>query len=278
MKAPAEVTMAEATSSHYPVLKWEDGRAHTFDDHVAEEVPVALVYNGISHAVMLATPQDLEDFALGFSLTEGIVSYPSEIYGIEVLHHAKGMELHIELAAEPFQNLKQRRRSMAGRTGCGLCGAESLDQVMRSQMNVVKIAERVHAPAIEQAYSRISRQQQLQALTGGTHASAWVNPAGEIEILREDVGRHNALDKLIGARSSAGKQSAGFVLTTSRASYEMVQKVASIGVPILVAMSAPTGLAIKIAQNCGITLVGFARQSQHVIYSCPERILHKEVK
>jgi FdhD protein len=278
MKAPAEVTMAEATSSHYPVLKWEDGRAHTFDDHVAEEVPVALVYNGISHAVMLATPQDLEDFALGFSLTEGIVSYPSEIYGIEVLHHAKGMELHIELAAEPFQNLKQRRRSMAGRTGCGLCGAESLDQVMRSQMNVVKIAERVHAHAIEQAYSRISRQQQLQALTGGTHASAWVNPAGEIEILREDVGRHNALDKLIGARTSAGKQSAGFVLTTSRASYEMVQKVASIGVPILVAMSAPTGLAIKIAQNCGITLVGFARQSQHVIYSCPERILHKEVK
>ena len=284
MKAPADVSMTEATSSHYPVLKWEDGHAHAFEDNVAEEVPVALVYNGISHAVMLATPQDLEDFALGFSLTEDIINQPSEIYGIEILHHAKGMELHIELAAEQFQNLKQRRRSMAGKTGCGLCGAESLDQVMRNQMNVVQIAERIHAHAIEKSYKAISRQQQLQALTGGTHASAWVSPAGEIEILREDVGRHNALDKLIGTKARAsvgtsiGKQSAGFVLTTSRASYEMVQKVASAGIPILVAMSAPTGLAIKIAQNCGITLVGFARQSQHVIYSCPERILHKEVK
>lgn len=282
MKAPADVSMTEATSSHYPVLKWEDGHAHAFEDNVAEEVPVALVYNGISHAVMLATPQDLEDFALGFSLTEGIINQPSEIYGIEILHHAKGMELHIELAAAQFQNLKQRRRSMAGRTGCGLCGAESLDQVMRAPLNVVRMAERIPSSSIEKAYKAISKQQQLQALTGGTHASAWVNPAGEIEILREDVGRHNALDKLIGARTrvraSTGKHSAGFVLTTSRASYEMVQKVASAGIPILVAMSAPTGLAIKIAQNCGITLVGFARQSQHVIYSCPERILHKEVK
>lgn len=282
MKAPADVSMTEATSSHYPVLKWEDGHAHAFEDNVAEEVPVALVYNGISHAVMLATPQDLEDFALGFSLTEGIINQPSEIYGIEILHHAKGMELHIELATEQFLNLKQRRRSMAGRTGCGLCGAESLDQVMRAPMNVVRMAERIPSSSIEKAYKAISKQQQLQALTGGTHASAWVNPAGEIEILREDVGRHNALDKLIGARTrvraSTGKHSAGFVLTTSRASYEMVQKIASAGIPILVAMSAPTGLAIKIAQNCGITLVGFARQSQHVIYSCPERILHKEVK
>lgn len=274
MKAPAEVTMAEATSSHYPVLKWEDGRAHTFDDRVAEEVPVALVYNGISHAVMLATPQDLEDFALGFSLTEGIVSYPSEIYGIEVLHHAKGMELHIELAAEPFQNLKQRRRSMAGRTGCGLCGAESLDQVMRSQMNVVKIAERVHAPAIEQAYSRISRQQQLQALTGGTHASAWVNPAGEIEILREDVGRHNALDKLAGwALRNGIDTDNGAVVLTSRVSIDLVQKVAAMRCGILIAVSAPTADAVALADRAGITLIAMARPDRFEAFTHTDRIL-----
>lgn len=273
---PGDVIMAEATSNHYSVLKWEDGHAHQLDDCVAEEVPIALVYNGISHAVMLATPSDLEDFALGFSLTEGIITQPSEIYGIEILHQPKGIELHIDLATERFQNLKLRRRSMTGRTGCGLCGAESLDQVLRTSMNVISISERIHTQAIQRAHTQIRSQQQLQAITGGTHACAWVSLAGDIELIREDVGRHNALDKLIGARAKLESLSPGFVLTTSRASYEMVQKVASVGIPILVAVSAPTGLAIKIAQNCGITLVGFARDQQHVVYSGSERILHKE--
>lgn len=276
LKASADVAMAQATSSDYPVLKWEHGQAQALEDHVAEEVPVALVYNGISHAVMLATPQDLEDFALGFSLTEGIVSRPQDIYGIEALPQTNGIELHITLAAEQFHQLKLRRRNMTGRTGCGLCGAESLEQVMRVPLNVVPLGERIPSASLETAFEAISRQQQLQQLTGGTHACAWVSNAGEILLLREDVGRHNALDKLIGAIAKSGSGTAGFVLTTSRASYEMVQKAASAGIPLLVAMSAPTGLAIKIARNCGITLVGFARHQKHVIYSCPERILHKE--
>jgi formate dehydrogenase accessory protein FdhD len=276
MKAPADLVMAGETSSHYPVLKWEDGLIREFDDCVAEEVPIAMVYNGVSHVVMLASPEHLEDFALGFSMTEGIISQPSEIYSIEVLHQPKGIEVHIDLATERFQGLKQRRRNMSGRTGCGLCGAESLDQLLRSPMNVIPIDERIHTRVIQKAHSLIRSQQRLQVSTGGTHACAWVSLTGDIEIIREDVGRHNALDKLIGARLKAKFQSPGFVLTTSRASYEMVQKVASTGIPILVAVSAPTGLAIKIAQNCGITLVGFARDHQHVVYSCPERILHEE--
>ncbi|CAG0960515.1 phenylacetyl-CoA:acceptor oxidoreductase accessory protein [Methylophilaceae bacterium] len=277
MNSPGDVIiMAEATSGRYPVLKWDDGRVYQLDDDVAEEVPVALVYNGISHAVMLATPQDLEDFALGFSLTEGIIAKADEIFGIDIVHHPKGIELHIELASERFQSLKQRRRSMTGRTGCGLCGAESLDQVMGDMGNVINVQERIHTRAIEKAYANIRSQQQIQSITGGTHACAWVDLDGNISILREDVGRHNALDKLIGAKMKANAPAHGFVLTTSRASYELVQKVASAGIPVLVAVSAPTGLAIKTAQRCGVTLVAFARDHQHVVYSRPERIVHKE--
>ena len=275
MKTPVDFKLTPA-SGLYPVLKWEDGHEHQFDDNVAEEVPIAFVYNGISHAVMLATPSNLEDFALGFSLTEGIINSPKDIYGIEVSAHSNGIELHIDLAAERFQNLKQRRRTMAGRTGCGICGTESLDQVMRGTQNVISISDRISTAAIQKAYTDITNMQLLQASTGCTHASAWVSLGGDIQLVREDVGRHNALDKLIGAKFKANSLMSGFVFTTSRASYEMVQKVASVGIPILVAISAPTGLAIKTAQRCGITLIGFARNHQHVIYSCPERVIHKE--
>ncbi|HEY8118695.1 MAG TPA: formate dehydrogenase accessory sulfurtransferase FdhD [Methylophilaceae bacterium] len=276
MKLPADTIATEVSSSHYPVLKWDQGHILKLDDCVAEEVPIAMVYNGVSHAVMLASPQDLEDFAIGFSLSEGIISSLSEIYGIEVIHQPKGIELHIDLAAERFQLLKERRRSMSGRTGCGLCGAESLEQAMRIPTNVINIVDRISSKAIYKAHLHIRSQQKLQVQTGATHACAWVKTNGTIENLREDVGRHNALDKLIGAMARKHSTTPGFVLTTSRASYEMVQKVATAGIPILVAVSAPTGLAIRIAQNCGVTLVGFARNHQHVIYSRPERILHKE--
>jgi formate dehydrogenase accessory protein FdhD len=275
VKLPADTIATEATSSNYPVLKWDEGHIHELDDCVAEEVPIALVYNGVSHAVMLATPQDLEDFAVGFSLSEGIISSLDEVYGIEVVHQPKGIELHIDLATERFHLLKERRRSMSGRTGCGLCGSESLEQAMRIPANVINIADRIQGRAIYKAHKHIKDGQKLQTLTGATHACAWVKPDGEIELLREDVGRHNALDKLIGSRARSNSTSPGFVLTTSRASYEMVQKVAAAGISILVAVSAPTGLAIRIAQNCGVTLVGFARNQQHVIYSRPERIMHK---
>jgi FdhD protein len=273
--ASIDIGIAHATSSEYSVSRWEQGKALTLSDHVAEEVPVALVYNGISHAVMLATPQDLEDFALGFSLTEGIAGSPQDIYEIEVTPQSNGIELHITLATE---KLKLRRRSMTGRTGCGLCGAESLEQAMRIPVNTMPVNEQISAKSLEKAIHLINERQQLQQLTGGTHACAWVSNEGDIQLIREDVGRHNALDKLIGAIANSKTNTSGFVLTSSRASYEMVQKTASASIPILVAMSAPTGLAIRVARNCGMTLIGFARLHKHVIYSYPERIVHEEVK
>lgn len=262
--------IAEAASSRFLVDKWKSGRLSQVEDVVAEEVPVALIYNGISHAVMLATPRDLEDFALGFSLAEGILSHPKELYGIEVVAQIAGIELRMEIAAERFHQLKEKRRSMTGRTGCGLCGAESLTQALRLPDAVNQSQEIFSPAAILKALSEAHKNQPLQAETGATHASFWVSPAGEIEMAREDVGRHNALDKLLGAKAKDNKN--GFVLTTSRASYEMVQKVAVAGVSMLVAISAPTGLAIRMAKKSGITLVGFARPEQYVVYTHPQRI------
>lgn len=273
-----DILAATGASGHYSVLKWEQGGLLQFEDCVAEEVPVAMVYNGVSHAVMLATPRDLEDFAVGFSLTEGIAASGNDIYGVEAVPKPNGIELHIELAAEQFYRLKERRRSMTGRTGCGLCGSESLEQAMRIPMDVIDHELQIRSQALHRALVNIRGEQHLQKLTGATHACAWATSDGEVTLLREDVGRHNALDKLIGGRVRNDAQDEGFVLTTSRASYEMVQKTAAAGIPMLAAVSAPTGLAIRIARKCGVTLIGFAREAQHVIYSRPERILHEEIK
>ena len=264
------VLIAEAASSRFLVDKWKSGRLGQVEDVVAEEVPVALIYNGISHAVMLATPRDLENFALGFSFAEGILSHPKELYGIEVVAQSDGIELRMEIAAERFHQLKEKRRSMTGRTGCGLCGAESLAQALRLPDAVNQSQETFSAAAILKALAEAAKNQPLQAETGATHASFWVSSTGEIELVREDVGRHNALDKLLGAKAADNKS--GFVLTTSRASYEMVQKVAVAGVSMLVAISAPTRLAIRMAEQSGITLVGFARPEQYVVYTHPQRI------
>jgi FdhD protein len=282
MKPSIEAIAHVDSTGMYPVDIWDDDHhIEKLEDCVAEEVPVAMVYNGVSHAVMLATPHDLADFGLGFSLSEGILSSPEQLYDIEAVKQTKGIELHMEVAAERFQQLKERRRSMSGRTGCGLCGSESLDQAMRIPENINlsanTIADRIQSESIYLAHQNIRKQQQLQTLTGATHASAWVRPDGSIAMIREDVGRHNALDKLIGARAYQRDTQPGFVLTTSRASYEMVQKVACAGISMLVAISAPTGLAIRIAKNCGVTLVGFARNNQYVVYSESDRILHKEI-
>ena len=263
--------IAEAASSRFLVHKWQAGKVSLLEDVVAEEVPVALIYNGISHAVMLATPQDLEDFALGFSLAEGILSHPKELYSIETVAQLTGIELRMEIAAERFHQLKEKRRSMTGRTGCGLCGAESLAQALRLPDKVNRSSETFSSVAILKALAAAHHNQPLQVETGATHASFWVNPDGEVEMAREDVGRHNALDKLLGAKAK-GDIKHGFVLTTSRASYEMVQKAAVAGVAMLVAISAPTGLAIRMAEQCGITLVGFARAEQYVVYTHPHRI------
>ncbi|MFL9608878.1 formate dehydrogenase accessory sulfurtransferase FdhD [Methylobacillus sp. Pita2] len=277
MNASEFLIEAEATDSSVTVLKYKHGELHELQDQVAEEVPIAMIYNGISHAVMLATPDDLTDFALGFSLCEGILSDPKELYGIDIVERVNGIELQMEIASENFVHLKERRRSMAGRTGCGLCGSESLDQAIRVPRRIQAADITFDAEAIYRAQRELQAQQALQGRTGATHASAWADREGKVLLVREDVGRHNALDKLIGALAERQLSREGFVLTSSRASYEMVQKAASADIPMLVAISAPTGLAIRMAQGCGMTLVGFARKEQHVVYSVAERLLHKEL-
>ena len=249
-----------------------DGAVYTATDWVAEEVPVALVYNGISHAVMLATPNDLEDFARGFSCSEGIVDRPAQIYGIEVLREERGIRIELEIASSCFAHLKERRRNLTGRTGCGLCGTDSLEQAVRAPLPLTG-AQRFEAAAVSAALDQMRARQLLLGVTGASHAAAWCTAAGEIVLLREDVGRHNALDKLIGALQLAGLESTqGFITVTSRASYEMVQKTASAGVSLLAAVSGVTGLAIDVAESCGVTLLGFARGQDLSVYSHPERI------
>ncbi len=234
---------------------------------VAEEVPVAMVYNGISHAVMLATPADLEDFGTGFSLAEGIVARASEIHDIDTAHHADGIEVRMQVSNRAFEALKARRRSLAGRTGCGLCGVDSLGQVAR-EVKPVAARPSVDETAIHRAFVALGDGQALHALTGSVHAAAWSRADGTLFAVREDVGRHNALDKLIGAVALAGLDTAqGFAVVTSRASYEMVLKLASVGGGLLAAISAPTGLAIDLAGRAGITLCGFVRDGRMAIYT-----------
>ncbi|MEQ9462853.1 MAG: formate dehydrogenase accessory sulfurtransferase FdhD [Haliea sp.] len=238
------------------------------DDSIAQEVPVALVYNGTSHAVMMATPADLEDFALGFSLTEGILAQPGELYDLDVVAGAEGISINMDIFTQRWVELKQHRRNLVGRTGCGLCGTESLAQAIRPIAPV--IAPLLADAAIQRALADLPRHQPMQASTGATHGAAWCSEEGEILLVREDVGRHNALDKLIGAlRRQREKLDDGFVLVSSRASYEMVHKSCAAGMGALVAVSAPTSLAIEQARIAGQLLVGFARPGRHVIYHSP---------
>lgn len=269
----ANAKVLDVPLSTVAVLQWCDGELKQTQDCLAEETPVALIYNGVSHAVMLATAQDLEDFALGFSLSEGIVHNASELYGLEVQVQSNGIELHCDIASERFAQLKERRRTLAGKTGCGLCGAESLAQAMRYP-EPLAMKNKVEVSSIIKGLRTIQSWQSLQQKTGATHACAYVLADGTVSIVREDVGRHNALDKLVGALAKI-KREAGFVVTTSRASFEMVQKTASAGISLLVAVSAPTGLAVRVAEQSGLTLVGFARDNRHVVYSNSERILYQ---
>ncbi|WP_207063204.1 formate dehydrogenase accessory sulfurtransferase FdhD [Motiliproteus sp. SC1-56] len=263
----------DAALGQYPVSRWRDGRTEALSDWVAEEVPVALVYNGLSHAVMLCTPRDLEDFARGFSLSECIVERPEEIYDIQVQPRDEGIEVSLQIAQSRFWALKTQRRNLAGRTGCGLCGKESLEQ-LGHDLPPVAAGPGISAAALQTALGRIKPLQDLFNKTGSVHAAAWCNPAGAIECLREDVGRHNALDKLLGQRLAAGQPSTpGLVVMTSRASYEIVQKAAACGVTIIAALSGTTGLAVRLADQLGVTLIGFARDSRLSIYTHPERIL-----
>ena len=255
------------------VVRWRDGERHELDDWLTEEVPVAFEFNGISHAVMLATPADLEDFALGFGLSEGIFESSADLYGCEIQASSHGITVSMEVSSRCFAGLKQRRRTLAGRTGCGVCGTESLDQVLRP-VPAVRTGAPVHARAIARAMREMRERQRLCDATGAVHAAAWCSIDGAVLWLREDVGRHNALDKLIGAlaRTSAPRDD-GFTAVTSRASVEMVQKAAVAGAPLLAAVSAPTLLAVETARAAGMSLVGLVRHDDLVIYTHPERVV-----
>jgi FdhD protein len=244
------------------------------DEIVAEEVAVALVYNGISHAVMMATPCDLEDLGRGFSLTEGIVEKQSEIYDIEVEPVARGMEVRLRIAAQRMVRLQERRRSLAGRTGCGLCGLDSIDAAMRPVKASATDAT-VSRGAIERAMAALPTEQRINRINGATHAAGWATLDGRLLAVREDIGRHNALDKLGGAVGRLGEpaEQPGFVVVTSRCSYEMVHKAAALGAAAIAAVSAPTSLAIETAEQARIALAAFVRDGRLTVYANATRIV-----
>jgi FdhD protein len=220
---------------------------------------------------MMATPTNLKAFAVGFSLSEGIVTKASQIYDITIATRENGIEVNLEISSQQMAALKLQRRNLVGRTGCGLCGSESLEQAI-SPIKEVTPQTPPSAAAIQLAISQLDEHQKLQAITGAAHGAAWCDKTGNIELLYEDVGRHNALDKLIGALSlnqSANQTETfnGFVLISSRASYEMVHKISSVNLPTLVAVSAPTSLAITLATTAKINLIGFARPGRFVVYT-----------
>jgi FdhD protein len=226
---------------------------------IPEETAVAFTYEGGSYAVMMATPQNLEDFALGFSFTEGLATSPADIRHLDVIEHDTGVELRMWLAEPRAAALSQRRRHLAGPTGCGLCGIESLDEAVRPLRRVGDGA--VFTPGeIMRALDTLAPRQELNRQTRAVHAAAFWRPEAGLVAVREDVGRHNALDKLAGSLVRAGTPvDGGMVLLTSRVSVEMVQKTAAIGAPLIVAVSAPTALAVRTAESAGITLVAVAR-------------------
>ncbi len=244
---------------------------HAEADWLAEEVPVALVYNGISHVVMMATPKDLEAFAVGFSLSEGIIETPQEIYGIDILPSCNGIEVQVELSSRRFVGLKERRRAMAGRTGCGVCGVEQLGDLFRPLVPL-PFTQQFDLARLDGALASLKHYQPVGQLTGCTHAAAWVAPEGGLLGGCEDVGRHVALDKLLGVRSGKPDWQAGAVLVSSRASYEMVQKAAMCGAEILFAVSAATTLAVEVAERCNLTLVGFSKPGRATVYTHPQRL------
>lgn len=269
--ARAQTLLMEAYQPRQ-VQRWRHGERQVEQDVVAVEVPVALVFNGISYAVMMASPLDLEDLAYGFAFTEGIVNQATQIYDCDYVHDAQGYRIELQIASSCFAQLKEKRRNLSGRTGCGLCGTESLAQAIRMPARL-HADQRFSLHAVLQAVENMKTRQQLLEITGATHAAAFCNAAGEVVLLREDVGRHNALDKVIGALLRSQQDTTnGFISVTSRASYEMVQKTAIAGISLLAAVSGVTSLAAEMAEHTGLSLLGFTRGRDAAIYSHPQRL------
>ena len=234
---------------------------------------MALSYGGTTHAVMMASPADFEDFALGFSITEGIVGTADEIDSIEVEDLGAGIDIQIRLKDQANTRFQARRRRLAGPVGCGLCGIESIDEAMRSVCQVGAAALTLSQDDIVQSVRLLSKQQPMHVETGAVHAAGFYMAGKGIVAAREDVGRHNALDKLAGALVKTGAEAAaGAVVITSRVSVEMVQKAAAMGAPVVIAVSAPTALAVSTAEQCGQTVVALVRGNEFDIFTHPERI------
>ena len=252
--------------------QWRDGQVQERGEQIVEETPVVLVYNGIPHVVMMATPSDLEDFLLGFSITEELIRTPADLSDIKVVRYSQGIEVQATVPPECEAVVASRSRRLTGRTGCGICGTDSIDAVLKS-LHAVPQGTAFSPAAIEAALQAITAHQKLNAAAGTVHAAAWARQDGTVDLVREDVGRHNALDKLIGAMLKQGVSPLdGFVVVTSRASFEMVQKTTVLGATLLVAISGPTGLAVRLAEQAGLTLVGFARGDRLTVYTHPERL------
>jgi FdhD protein len=251
---------------------WRDGDLDAGPRLIAEETALALTYNGGTYAVMMGTPQDLHDFAVGFSINEGIVQSPDDIASLDLIELDEGIELRMWLSPENAALLNERRRHIAGPTGCGICGIESIAEAVRPAAVVAK-GRSFSTREIMAAMAAIAPLHKINMETRAVHAAAFATPARGIVALREDVGRHNALDKLAGALAQARVDAReGMVLLTSRVSVEMVQKTAAIGAPLLVAVSAPTALAVRMAETAGITLAAIARSDGFEIFTHPERI------
>ena len=259
-------------SAEFPMARLTDDNTTETLATVAEEVPIALVYNGRPYVVVMGSPSDLEDLAVGFSLTEGVVASAGDIRRLDVVRASHGIELQMEIAADDAVRLEERSRSIASRTGCGLCGIASIDDVLRMPGRLDHTLD-ITRDVMWSALDSLSREQTLNNQTNTAHAAGWATSDGVLHVVREDVGRHNALDKVLGALARTNRRAAdGFIIITSRASYEMVQKAALRGIELVAAISRPTGLAIRLAVASGVTLVGLLRGRTANVHSHPERI------
>lgn len=266
---------SHAVVTEIKVTLLEQGQASELTDYVANEVRVALVYNGISHTVMLASPENLEEFAIGFTLSERIVSHVNEIKGVDLEFTPEGVLIQVEITQRCFMELKQQRRNMAGRTGCGLCGVAQLEEAVKPVIRVDSDA-RFNIDHLQIALGQLKENQHHFKLTGATHAAMGLDAEGQIIAAFEDIGRHIALDKLIGGFSMRQAQRPVAALLTSRASFEMVQKAASANIQILFAMSAVTSLALELAEKSNITLIGFCRNGRATLYTHGYRLLGQQ--
>lgn len=240
---------------------------------IAEEVPVAIAYNNHPHVVMMATPADYEDFAVGFTLTEEIVPAVDQIESVTVVPYSQGVEIQMVIPQAVADALMARGRQLVGRTGCGLCGVQTVTDALRPPRSVRPPARLIDPAALWRAESALEARQTLNQATAAVHAAAWATFDGTLQVVREDVGRHNALDKVIGALARAKTNAVdGFIVMTSRASYELIQKISVVGIPLLAAVSRPSGLAIRLAESAGITLVGLLRGRSANVYTHPEHI------